>query len=209
MNLLRTLFKGTERASTRRRLSTWNDHRTRLGKCEMPKHRASKATVLTMSLDWEPHAKTAFPSQIVKHCENDSWQVRCQKKKHTNATETVNTARLHDQWNGPLSTCLLKRVWHARNPQPGGKTRKTYIWLQYSIFLIKDPRNSPKKFWGSQSGHFRAKLKAKKCQRINIENFKFSIFEPGPGNAKYEPQDRHGKRPNEFWKPLNEYFRTM
>ena len=39
MNLLRTLFKGTERASTRRRLSTWNDHRTRLGKCEMPKHR--------------------------------------------------------------------------------------------------------------------------------------------------------------------------
>ena len=131
------------------------------------------------------------------------------KKKHTNATETVNTARLHDQWNGPLSTCSLKRVWHARNPQPSGKTRKTYIWLQYSIFLIKDPRNSQNEFWGSQSGHFRAKLKAKKCQRINIENFKFSIFELGPGNAKYEPRDRHGKRPNEFWKPLNEYFRTM
>ena len=81
MNLLRTLFKGTERASTRRRLSTWNDHRTRLGKCEMPKHRASKATVLTMSLDWELHAKTAFLSQIFEHSENESWQVHCQKKK--------------------------------------------------------------------------------------------------------------------------------
>ena len=70
------------------------------------------------------------------------------KRKHTNATETVNTARLHDQWNGRLSTCLLKASLAHEKSAAKWKNAKNNIHLT-SIFTISD--QGPKKFpkWGS------------------------------------------------------------
>ena len=61
---------------------------------EMPKHCASKAMVLKMSLDWEPHAKTAFLRWSVEHSEN-SWRQFHYQKTYKHNKETVNTTRLH------------------------------------------------------------------------------------------------------------------
>ena len=108
----------------------------------MPEHRASKATVLTMSLDWEPHAKTAFPSQIVKHCENDSWQVHCQKKeaykrnrngKHSEAARSMKWA--------VVDMFAKARLAREKSAARWKNTKNIHLT---SIFNISD--QGPKKF---------------------------------------------------------------
>ena len=64
------------------------------------------------------------------------------KRKHTNTIETVNTARLHDQWNGRLSTCLLKAS--LAHEKSAARWKNAKIIHLISIFNISD--QGPKKF---------------------------------------------------------------
>ena len=126
---------------------------------KMPKHRASKATVLTMSMDWEPHAKP------------DRWT---QRKWFMTRSLTIKKAYKHNR-NGQHSEEARSMKWAVVDMFAKSefgtreicsqleKCEKTYIWRQYSIFLIKGPRNSQNEFRESHSGHFRTKLKAKNC----------------------------------------------
>ena len=64
------------------------------------------------------------------------------KRKHTNATETVNTARLHDQWNGRLSTCLLKAgLAHNRSAARCRNAKNIRSNLKFNI-SDQEPKNS-------------------------------------------------------------------
>ena len=211
MNLLQTLFNGTERASTRRRLSTWNDHQTCLGKCEMPKHRASKATVLTMSLDWELHAKTAFLSQIFEHSENESWQVHCQKKK----------AYKHNR-NGQHSEAARSMKWAVVDmfAKSESGTREICSQLEKrekhtfdtSIFNISDqgPEKFPKWVSGISKQAYSNQAEGQEMSKNKCWELQHKHFW---ARAQQMPNMSlgigHWKCPNEFRKPLNEYFRTM
>ena len=61
--------------------------------------------------------------------------------------------------------------------------------ISISAFSIQGPRNS-KKLASGISKYVRVKLRAEKKHKINIENFKINIFEPGLENAKNELRDR-------------------
>ena len=108
---------------------------------KMPKHRASKATVLTMSLDWEPRAKPDRWTQrkwFMTSSLSNKESIQTQSKR----SDTVNTARLHDQWNGRLSTCLLKAS--LAHEKSAARWKNAKIIHLISIFNISD--QGPEKF---------------------------------------------------------------
>ena len=136
---------------------------------KMPKHRASKATVLTMSLDWEPHAKTAFPSQIVKHYENDSWQVHCQKKeaykrnrngKHSEAARSMKWA--------VVDMFAKARLAREKSAARWKNTKNIHLT---SIFNISDqgPKKFPKWVSGISKWVFSGQAEGQEMPKINIE----------------------------------------
>ena len=130
---------------TRRTLSTWKDHQTRLGKCENAKAQSFQGH----SVDNELGLRTSCQARSLNTAKMIHDKIIDKKRKHTNTIETVNTARLHDQWNGRLSTCLLKAsLAHEKSAAKWKKAKQKNIHLT-SIFSISDQR--PKKFpkWGS------------------------------------------------------------
>ena len=116
------------------------------------------------------------------------------KRKHTNTTETVNTARVHDQWNGRLSTCLLKASSAHEKSAARWKNAKN-IHLT-SIFNISDqrPKKLPKwvsgiskrafsgqaegqemlmnKYWELQNQHFWARAQQMPNMSLGIGHWK-------------------------------------
>ena len=108
MNLLRTSFNATGRASTRKTLSTWNQH-------YIIKRVWENANTLSFQGPRngknELGLKSGYPMDLRRiniskllskglgHSENDSPQSR-DHKKHTKHIEMVNTARPCSQKNG-------------------------------------------------------------------------------------------------------------
>ena len=87
------------------------------------------------------------------------------KIKHTDTIETVNTARLHDQWNGRLSTCLLKAsLAHEKSAARWKNTKKHTFDLNIQYF------------WS----------RAREIPKMSFGNLKAGIFEPSwrPRNVK-------------------------
>ena len=98
------------------------------------KMRKCQSTELPRPQCWQwAWIENLMPSQIVEHSENDSWQAHCQKKKaykHNRNGLTPSTQRgcTINEMGGCRHLCS-RRIWHTRNPQPGGKTPKSYNWL--------------------------------------------------------------------------------
>ena len=150
------------------------------------KMRKCQSTELPRPQCWQwAWIENLMPSQIVEHSEHDSWQDHWQKEKAYKHNRNGQHSEAARSMKWAVVDMFAKSEFGTREIRSQvEKGKKTYIWLQYSVFLIKGPRNSQNEFRESRSGHFRAKLKAKKCQRINIEKLKISIFEPGPRKCR-------------------------
>ena len=176
MNLLRTLFNGTERASTRRTLSTWKDHQTCLGKCE----NAKTQSFLGHSVDNELGLRTSCQARSLNTAKMIHDKFIVKKRKHTNTTETVNTARLHDQWNGRLSTCLLKAsLAHEKSAARWKNTKNIHLT---SIFNISDqgPKKFPKWVLGISKWAFSGQAEGQEMPKNKYWELQIQHFWAGP-----------------------------
>ena len=90
------------------------------------------------------------------------------KRKHTSTIETVNTARLHDQWNGRLSTWLLKAS----------------LAYEKSAARLKNAKTKKKHTFDFNIQYFWSR--AQEIPKMSFGNLKAGIFEPSwrPRNVK-------------------------
>ena len=119
-------------------LSTWKDHQTCLGKRENAKTQSFQGH----SVDNELGLRTSCQARLLNTANMIHDKIIDKKRKHTNTIETVNTARRHDQWNGRLSTCLLKAS--LAHEKSAARWKNAKIIHLISIFNISD--QGPKKF---------------------------------------------------------------
>ena len=148
---------------------------------KMPKRWASGATGMSkMSLHWEPHAKTAFPSQIVKHCENDSWQVHCQKKeaykrnrngKHSEAARSMKWA--------VVDMFAKARLAREKSAARWKNTKSIHLT---SIFNISDqgPKKFPKWVLGISKWAFSGQAEGQEMPKNKYWELQIQHFWAGP-----------------------------
>ena len=164
MNLLRTLFNGTERASTRRTLSTWNDHQTCLGKCE----NAKTLSFQGHGVENELGLRTSFKYSISKP---ERWT---QRKWLTTISwsKNVQTQRRNGQhgeaarsikW--PVVAIFTKSGFGTREIRSHVEKREKHTF-EFNI----------RYFWS----------RAQEMFKMSFENLKAGIFGPSwrPRNAK-------------------------
>ena len=134
---------------------------------KMQKHRASKATTSKLSLDWEPHAKTAFLSRSVEHSENDS-QFHY-KKTHTQTQQRNgqhSEAARSEKW--AAIDMFAKSVLGTREIRSQVEKRKKHTF-EFNVFNVQY-------FWS----------RAKEIAKMSFGNLKAGISGPSwrPRNAK-------------------------